>query len=433
MKKTLVSIVVLTGLLSFSYYMLADQALKPQASAWLNSFAEQMKNNNNASVRLLSLGKSDPSYQNTILETYHERLEQFNNSELLSNEKAMQYPNVSQFEPFLSNPLFCNFTAPDCFPRLNENSDYLGIVLTEFQPELLDFMSLIELDSFEAANPFIAELNLDNLIFLYKLKGTEIYFDIENNNIQKAMNDLKNLIALNRVFFEKSDDLLNKISFSINAENVFQALLIKLKRSEEFDASQFTKVLQPLSLGEMSVNQIQVRSYAKNARLIKAGLAARKVNTDRSMLSRLWHRIIYKENMTLNSMFDDYLMLLMPSDITKPELLTFSALIESSMREKELANSENPWFHKLKNISNTTGIALKDVVMPRQVDIYEAIAELDSRLQLLAWFIQFNGDSGELHEEASSIVNEYTGLSATMINGDLCHLINKKPICVPSQ
>jgi hypothetical protein len=411
--------------------MLADQSLKPQAKAWLKSFSDDMKDINNASVRLLSIGRSDLSYRNAILEIYHGRLEQFNKSELLSDEKAMQYPNVKQFEPFLSSPLFCDFTASDCFPRLNDNSEYLRIVLSEFQPELLDFMSLKELDSFAAANPFIAEVKLENLVFLYKLKGTEIYFNIEDGNIEKATNDLRELIALNRLFFEKSDDLLNKISFTINAEKVFQPLIVKLKRSHKLNASEFAAVLQPLSLDELSVNQIQVRSYAKNARLIKAGLAAREVNTERTMLSRLWHRIIYKENMTLNSMYDDYRAILMPSDITKPELLAFSDKVDSLISEKNHANKQHPFLHRLKNISNSTGIALKEVVMPRQINIYDEIAALDSRLQLLAWFTRFKGDSSELTQEAGLLINEYTGKPAELFDGELCHRINTQTICVP--
>ena len=150
------------------YLLIADEDLEPATKLWLDVFEQQVDDHNNASLRLLSLGKTDPIFINTAKQTYLKKLNAFKYDGLLGDEEPMKYPNVLQFEPFLQSPLFCELAELGCFERLREQADYLNLVIVEFEPELSDFMSLNKVEHFQALNPFVAEIKLKDFIFLFK-------------------------------------------------------------------------------------------------------------------------------------------------------------------------------------------------------------------------------------------------------------------------
>jgi hypothetical protein len=414
----------------FGYLLSVDEKLKPKTKEWLTVFEQKIENENNASLRLLSLGKKDSIFVETTKETYNKKLESFHFDGVLVYEKPMKYPNVLQFEAFLESPLFCEFKQDNCFSNLNAESEYLNIVIKEFQPELNDFMSLNEVENFEALNPFVAELKLEDFFFLFKLKGTEIYFNIAAGELDKAAQELEKLIEINRKFFSFSNDLLTKVSFTVNTENIFQPLLILLKKEGYATQGEFDKVLSPLSMEEISANKIQIRSFAKNARLIKAGLAAREQNNSGAFFSGFWDSLVYKENMTLNDMFDEYQAILLPAYVKKPSLLAFSKNIDAEIEARSALQVERPMLYRFKNITNVVGASLKDVIMPRQVNLYESIAGLDTRLQLLR--LVLNAKSGDLmaYMEENEFANYYTGERPFIFEGQACHKLNNENVCV---
>ncbi|MFT5543034.1 MAG: hypothetical protein ACI96N_002240 [Arenicella sp.] len=412
------------------YLLIADEDLEPATKLWLDVFEQQGDDHNNASLRLLSLGKTDPIFINTAKQTYLKKLNAFKYDGLLGDEVPMKYPNVLQFEPFLQSSLFCELAEIGCFERLREQADYLNLVIIEFEPELSDFMSLNKVEHFQALNPFVAEIKLKDFIFLFKLKGTEIYYDITKGNFEKASNSLEQLITINRQFFAESNDLLAKISFSVNTKNIFQPLLIALKDAGYSSSDKFADVLRPLSMKEISVDEIQKRSFAKNARIIKAGLAAREQQSSDSILSTLWQRFVYKKNMTLNDMYNDYQALLLPSYISKHSLLAFSDSIDQATNERQRDKSQQPIMYRLNNLTNAVGASLKDIVMPRQVNVYKATAALDTRLQLLR--LRLQAQDKELAElvKLESYANYYTGHLPFIIEGKACYTINSEDVCV---
>ena len=414
----------------FAYLLFADEKLKSTTAEWMLVFQQDLESEDNASLRLLSLGNVDAIFTNALNENYRKKLDAFEFNGLLGDEKPMKYPNVLQFEAFIESPLFCDFNHSDCVARVKREADYIKIVVKEFQPELVDFMSLNDVSSFKSLNPFVAELNLSDFLFLFKLKGTEIFFDIEEGRIEKAQQDLMSLILLNRQFFSSSDHLLTKISFSLNTQNIYQPLLLSLKAKESFPQDLYDNVLRPLSMQEVSANNIQIFSFAKNARLIKAGLAAREKNNSGSLLSSLWQRLVYKQNMTLNDMFDEYQALLLPDYVNKPSLLVFSQNIDDQIREKSEEHQKQPFVYHLKNMNNFVGASLKDVIMPRQINLYHSIAKLDTRLQLLR--LVLNGKASEVAEtiQLDRFANYYTGERPFIVGDKICSKINNENICV---
>lgn len=414
----------------FAYLLFADEKLKPTTAEWMSVFQQNLESEDNASLRLLSLGNVDAIFTNALNENYRKKLDAFEFNGLLGDERPMKYPNVLQFEAFIESPLFCDFNNRDCIARVKREADYIKIVVKEFQPELVDFMSLNEISSFKSLNPFVAELNLSDFLFLFKLKGTEIFFDIEEGRTEKAQQDLMSLILLNRQFFSSSDNLLTKISFSLNTQNIYQPLLLSLKAKGAFPQEIYDNALRPLSMQEISANNIQIFSFAKNARLIKAGLAAREKNSSGSLLSRLWQRLVYKQNMTLNDMFDEYQALLLPDYVNKPSLLAFSQNIDEQIRQKSDEQQKQPFLYHLKNLNNFVGASLKDVIMPRQINLYHSIAKLDTRLQLLR--LVLNGNANELVEsmQKDGFSNYYTGDRPFIVDGSICSKINNENICV---
>jgi len=420
-------------LILLAYLLLADEKLKPETAEWMSVFQHNLKSEDNASLRLLSLGNVDAIFTNALNENYKKKLDAFKFNGLLGDEKPMKYPNVLQFEAFIESPLFCDLKLSDCVARVKREADYIKVVVKEFQPELIDFMSLNEVSSFKSLNPFVAELNLSDFMFLFKLKGTEIFFDIEEGRIEKAQQDLMSLILLNRQFFSLSDNLLTKISFSLNTENIYQPLLLKLKDKGLSSKTAYNEVLRPLSMQEISANNIQIFSFAKNARLIKAGLAVREKNSSGSLISRLWQKLVYKQNMTLNDMFVEYQALLLPDCVNKPSLLAFSQNIDEQIREKSEEQQEQPLLYRFKNMNNVVGASLKDVIMPRQINLYASIAKLDTRLQLLR--VVLNGNARELGEslELERFANYYTGEKPFIDDGKLCSKLNNENICVAFQ
>ncbi len=412
------------------YLLIADEDLEPETKLWLNVFEQQADDHNNASLRLLSLGKTDPIFINTAKQTYLKKLNAFKYDGLLGDEEPMKYPNVLQFEPFLQSPLFCELAELGCFEKLRQQADYVNLVIVEFEPELSDFMSLNKVEHFQALNPFVAEIKLKDFIFLFKLKGIEIYYDITKGNLEKASSSLEQLITINRQFFAESNDLLTKISFSVNTKNIFQPLLIALKDAGYPSSDRFADVLRPLSMKEISVDEIQKRSFAKNARIIKAGLAAREQQSSDSILSTLWQRFVYKKNMTLNDMYNDYQALLLPSYISKSSLLAFSDSIDQATNERQRDKSQQPIIYRLNNLTNTVGASLKDIVMPRQVNVYKATAALDTRLQLLRLRLQAQDQEVTELVKLESYANYYTGHLPFIIEGKVCHTINSEDVCV---
>lgn len=413
-----------------AYLLVADEDLKPTTQAWLEVFTQKIDKDNNASLRLLALGKTDPLFISTVKDNYNAKLAAFKHEGVLGDEKPIKYPNVLQFEAFLESPLFCDFSEPNCFTSLQLEADYLNIVIQEFQPELNDFMSLKEVANFEALNPFVAELKLDDFLFLFKLKGTDIYFDIYEGRLALAARKLDALIQINRQFFSKSEDLLTKISFSVNTENVFQPLLLLLKEKGYSNIDDFELVLGPLSMQEISADEIQIRSFAKNARLIKAGLAAREQNSSGSFFSSLWHQIVYKQNMTLNDMFDEYQPLLLPAFVNKPSLLAFSINIDKEITAKSELQLKRPLLYRFKNINNLVGASLKDVIMPRQVNLYESIAALDTRMQLLRLVLVSNASELANNIQRDDYTNYYTGEKPFIADEKVCHTLNQENVCV---
>ena len=195
----------------------------------------------------------------------------------------------------------------------------------------------------------------------------------------------------------------------------------------------FEDVLKPLSMEEISANKIQVRSFAKNARLVKAGLAARKKNTSGTFMSQIWHKLVYKQNMTLNDMFKEYQQLLLPPYVNKSSLLAFSKNIDKQIEETSRFQVERPILYRFKNLTNVVGASLKDVIMPRQVNMYESIAKLDTRLQLLR--LALNADTEELVKfiTLDDYTNYYTGENPYIMEGKLCHKILNEEVCVTVQ
>ena len=430
LKNKLFLIGLIASLILFIYLLMSDEMLEEQTAQWMFVFDERTKDHDNASLRLLSLGKKDMVFVNGVKHVYEERLNAFTYDGVLSERRAMQYPNVLQFEAFLDNPLFCDLDEANCLSAIEQQPEYLHIVLNEFQPELVDFMSLSNAASFQALNPFVAEINLADFFFLFKLKGTEIYVDIHEKRLEKAAQELTDLIQINRHFFADSDDLLTKITFSINMERVFQPLLLALKAAGYDMQGQFDDVLRPLSMQEISSNKIQIRSFAKNARLIKAGLAARERNSSGTFLSKIWHQLIYKENMTLNDMFKEYQPLLLPKYVNKASLLSFSKNIDKEIEDTRRMQVERPLLYRLKNITNVVGASLKDVIMPRQINLYESTAKLDTRMQLLR--IVLNSQQNRLADELAlaDTNNYYTGQEAILTGTKLCHEVATQAICV---
>ena len=424
------------------YFFLADEALEPQAKQWVSVFDNPANTSSNKefngldrdnlSTRLLILGNRDPAFVNAITGALKNKADNFNVNTLLTDEEPLLYPKVLQFEAFLDSPLFCDFSEANCFQTLETNKDYIQLVIAEFQPEILDFMSLSKVTSFQSLNPFVAELSLNNLLFVYRLKASEIYFDILANKLDEASTQLAELILLNRLFFEKSDNLMHKISFSINAEKVYQPLIEKLKTKDFNKADVFAEALRPLSLAEVSINPIHIREYAKNAQLVLAGLAARKSAQRDNLFTRLWHQIVFKENMTLNSLFVDYSAIMMPIDTAKSELLLLSNKIDRTLQSKSNDVNQASLLYKISTIRNTAGYALKNVILPRQVNIYPSIAELDTRLQLL--YLSLTLSRENIGEDLP--LNDYTQESFSFTGNDaftgseLCSSIAEKRICV---
>ncbi len=417
-------------LILMAYLLLADEHLKPTTGEWMSVFQQNLENEDNASLRLLSLGNVDSIFTDALNQTYKKKLDAFEYNGLLGDEKPMKYPNVLQFEAFIESPLFCELNNNECVSSVKAEAEYIKIVINEFQPELIDFMSLNEVSSFKSLNPFVAELNLSDFMFLFKLKGTEIFFDIEDGRIEKAQQELMSLILLNRKFFSSSDNLLTKISFSLNTKNIYQPLLLKLKAEASSPMELFENVLRPLNMQEISANNIQILSFAKNARLIKAGLAAREKNSSGSLLSRLWQRLVYKQNMTLNDMFDEYQALLLPPYVNKASLLAFSQNIDNKIKEKSNEQQKQPLVYHLKNINNVVGASLKDVIMPRQINLYDSIAKLDTRLQLLRFVLSFNASDLAESIELDKFANYYTGERPFFIDDSICSKINDENVCV---
>lgn len=430
LKKKRLLIAAFCVLTLFVYLLTSDEKLNTETSQWMFVFQQQAENQDNASLRLLSLGKKDMVFVNGIKDVYEERIKAFTYDGVLGDKRPMQYPNVLQFEAFLENPLFCDLDEPDCLPSLENAPDYLHIVINEFQPELKDFMSLNDATSFEALNPFVAEIKLSDFFFLFKLQGTEIYFDIHEGYLDEAAAKLNDLIQINRRFFAGSNDLLTKITLSINMERVFQPLLLALKNKGYDTQGVFDEVLRPLSMEEVSANKIQIRSFAKNARLIKAGLAARERNSAGTLLSHVWHKFIYKKNMTLNDMFEEYQPLLLPDYVNKGSLLAFSKNIDKEIEDTRRMQVERPLLYRLKNITNVVGASLKDVIMPRQINLYESTAKLDTRMQLLR--LVLNSQSNTVTDSAMQAENDnyYTGLKPVLSGKKICHTVSSEAICV---
>jgi hypothetical protein len=411
MLRLIIAILVLL-LLYFSYQLLRDDPLLPEAQAWLKLTGQQPDLENNAIIYLLGLNKTRADYANA-LQRYKQAAQ-----DKTYKSSPLHYPDLPGLKTLDLATLSCEFATPDCQQLMLVQRQETELVIQQYQASLDAFYQLVNFDNFTNIDTFITEPEFDVLTKLYRLAANEIYYLIADNKLDKAAAQLTALLSIERSLMHSSGELILHVLPIIHTESLYQPLIVKLHHAGFTEWAVFDIALSPLSNTERLMNKVWQYEFANQVNAMQNALQEQNINN-----------FSYKPNMTANILLQAYRISMLDEKITPDAILP--AIAESEKLAKTFNEraklASQPWRHVLYNHRNIVGSLLAYTATPRFIQLLTPKLEMDLRLQLLHAMVHTTS-AADLSTERYR--NPYTGEHPYLTDDKLCHNLAQE-ICVP--
>ena len=220
----------------------------------------------------------------------------------------------------------------------------------------------------------------------------------------------------------------------VNFEFYYQPLLIALKQKGFTNWEIFNKALSPLTNDDISMNRMWLMMFAQGTRALQFKYIADRAEDLGYSLHGFQAQLKYKENMTLNSMFDYYSLQLMPDNAKKESLVAWinaASDLADKHSEKTRKEMDNLIWFTIKNYRNIVGAYLEVTALPKILNLYDEKFKLDLRLLLLNIITQENKDLLTEILNIEKYKNPYTGESPKLSDSELCYTLQDDNICIP--
>ncbi len=201
MKKIISAIAFIVFAIVLPIHLVTDDPLDPEAQKWIEHYSTEPNLDNNAFIALIALGyDTDDSYQRATKE-YLDYVERLNNT-LDIYENILEYPRIVNLPTSVIDDKYCTMGEEGCFEKLETNKSEIGEDLTTSEDVLTKFLAISDYENFQPINATITEPSLEVLIKLVKLTGIQIYYQIQEGNVNRAVEMLEKLARIERFFFK---------------------------------------------------------------------------------------------------------------------------------------------------------------------------------------------------------------------------------------
>ena len=297
----LVSIIIVAG----TYHLYVDDELNPEAKKWIENYSKPTNLEGNAFIGLISLSLSDDIPTDQAKELYKAKLGEITKGSL-DYFQQLKYPNVSGLPDMFGTDeaYFCEFNKENCLAETAKNRAILEQEANKHANVTEHYRSLSKLTNFEPLNSIATEPDWDSLIPIQRLAFLEVYFHILDNDLELAALQLSQLISLERKFLRNATEAVFHAVPIVNFELYYQPLLIKLKEQGFANWEIFDEALTPLSFEDISMNRMWLIMFAQGTRALQFKYIAERAEGMGHSLHGFQAQLKYKENMTLNSMFN---------------------------------------------------------------------------------------------------------------------------------
>ena len=380
-------VIIVTGL----YFLFSDVDQSPEITAIQQQYNIPSNLEKNAHIELISwqYGDNENSYQRAIND-YNQVLTQLDNGSI-RDVSPIQYP---QLKPYKSDgePYECSLAQSSCFDELITQRASLQQIVSKNKSRLNRLYQLAEFNNFETLNPLAVSGRFD-FQSVYKIASIDILFKIENGEYEQAEHLIATLIQLDRKLMTSTDQLIFKILPIVNIDSIYIPLIERMNR-QGFD--QWTIIhtaLQPLSFDEWSLNKIWHHHMYRDTKWLSFEEVARQQNDFPFLFRNLLSRFAYKQNMTLNKLAKFHSSLMVPNGTHKSSLTEIRSKIESvssTIYERNQLYIDCQNCGILLNLNNIAGHLMELAALPRYVDIYPDIINVDLKLQLVRLLVLKN-------------------------------------------
>jgi len=437
MKKVKIGIIMSIIIVAGIYHMYVDDELNPEAKKWIEHYAKPTNLEGNAFIGLIALSPSNTIPIAQAKELYNIKLGEITKGSL-DYLQQLKYPNVSGLPEIYGNDeaYFCEFNKENCLTETAENREKLEKIILKFTKVTDQYRALSKLTNFQRLNSIVTEPDWDQLGPIHRLAILEVYFHILDNDVELAAAQLSQLISLDRKFLRTASDAIFHVLPIVNFELYYQPMLIKLKSEGFTNWKIFVDDLAPLTFEDISMNRMWLMMFAQGTRALQFKYIAERAEGLGHSFYGLQAQLKYKENMTLNSMFEHQKLQLIPDNAKKENLLSLVEIANGNANvhsEKLRIEIKNVFWFTVKNYRNIVGAFLEVTAMPKFLNLYDEKLELDLRLLLLNIMIDESNNSLEDIVKKEKYRNPYTGEEPKLLDTQVCYQLSEDKVCIELQ
>jgi hypothetical protein len=429
----LASIIIIAGI----YHLYVDDELNPEAKKWIEHYSKATDLEGNAFIGLIALSPSSAISTVQAKELYKAKLAEITKGSL-DYLQQLKYPNVSGLPDIYGNDevYFCEFNKENCLIETAKNRDKLEKVIQKFSKVTDQYRALSKLTNFQPLNSIVSEPDWDQLGPIHRLTILEVYFHILDNNLELAAVQLSQLISLDRSFLSTASDAIFHVMPIVNFKLYYQPMFIELKQKGFQNWEVFGDSISPLTFEEVSMNRMWLMMFAQGTRALQFKYIADRAEDLGYSLYGFQAQLKYKENVTLNSMFEYQKLQLIPDNAKKENLVSLVEIADANAKEHSemlrKAMDNLIWF-TVKNYRNIVGAYLEVTAMPKFLNLYDEKFKLDLRLLLLNIMIDESNNSLEDIVKKEKYRNSYTGEAPKLLDTQVCYKLSEDKVCIELQ
>lgn len=416
---------------TFGYQLLVDDELNPEAENWLSQVFKEVDLENNAYLSLAALGGRDSELAyDVVRQSYQDAVGQIKFG-TLDPHKKFKYPNLNGLVTVLNDTKYCSFELDGCLVNMRESLPYIWEELADYFYLSQQLNNISDFDNFAALNPIATVPDFESLDKVFQLSSIETFLLIEEGEYDKAQRRLSRLIKLLRQLSANSGDATFLALPVIHFVKYYVPLIDLLLVNGHRDFKETLEALSPLSINEITMNRIWLQLFATGATPIKFEYLAADVIKGSNPLDKLLARIKYKENITINAMFNITKIKLIPESAPKLNIHKLLSMRQEKVDylEKEVRDSmSSDLAYFIKNYRNYAGGHLLAVSSPKFLNATNELQQTD--LLFLLQKAKILAKSKSIIEiiNLPEFINPYTGMKPRVEQRKLCYFL-QNDIC----
>lgn len=419
MKKVIwIAVIAIVGLLAALMWF--DEDLDPEVEAIIAKYSAKPNLDNNAYIHLIALGYPDFDYEQAkqdYLQAVKEYKEQ--GVEFANNLRLIE---LLSLEETVDKSFYCNFSESGCFETLIANRAEIEADLAQFEHIIRGFLALTDLKNFDSLNPYVVNYRFLTTENLFRLGYIQVYFFIVDGELERALWQFQQLMAL-QIKFEAQQRFTLPLVINIVSLQYFHVPLIsEFVKSGNYSWDATIEFLQPRSIEIIRRNYVLERNFAELHFLSRPTfLFGEEVDGD--WFSKVVLHILYKPNLTSNDRFHSIQPLFNRAK-SKSELFIEDVRIkaaQTAFSNEVRSELRNNYLYLAKNVRNIFGAILSLVDAPSLMSLINDIADAESTKQLLQILILAQSQDLDDVLASEAFVNPFTLTAPYRQDDSICY------------